>query len=165
MFSGRDTDKPAVETYDHMLNGNGSQAGLKQIISERNQADLGANGLGRLTLSSPSAGTVELTEDTTTFGMKMASVSSTLSNATITGPAGSPASMSVDFTGGNPSPGDAITMRFTMPDGTTENMTMTATTANPPGANSFTIGVNATDTAANFQTAMTGALGTSLPPR
>ena len=58
LFSGRATDKPAVESYDHILNGNGSQAGLKQIISERNQADLGANGLGRLTLSSPSAGTV-----------------------------------------------------------------------------------------------------------
>jgi flagellin-like hook-associated protein FlgL len=160
LFSGRDTDKAPVETYDHILNGNGSQAGLKQIISERNQADLGANGLGRLTLSSPSAGTATLTEDATTFGMKISSVTSTLSNATVTGPAGSPAAMSVDFTGGNPNPGDTITMRFTMPDGSTENMTLTATTANPPGANAFTIGVNASDTAANFQSGMTSALGT-----
>lgn len=160
MFSGRDTDKPAVESYDQLLNGDGTRAGLKQIISERNQADLGANGLGRLTLSSPSVGTVALTEDTTTFGMKMASVTSTLSNTTVTGPAGTPPELSVDFTGGNPSPGDAITVRFTQPDGSTQNMTLTATTADPPGENGFTIGVNASDTAGKFQTAMNSALGT-----
>lgn len=160
LFSGRDTDKPAVESYDHLLNGDGTRAGLKQIISERSQADLGANGLGRLTVSSPSAGTVALTEDTTTFGMKMASVTSTLSNTTVTGPAGAPPELSVDFTGGNPSPGEAITVRFTLPDGSTQSMTLTATTANPPGDGSFTIGVNANDTASKFQAAMTGALGT-----
>ncbi len=48
LFSGRATDQPAVETLDHILNGNGAQAGLKQLIAERNQADLGADGLGRL---------------------------------------------------------------------------------------------------------------------
>jgi len=37
LFSGRATDTPAVETLDHILNGNGSRAGLKQLINERNQ--------------------------------------------------------------------------------------------------------------------------------
>src|SRR6266513_6351073 len=48
LFSGRAGDKPATDTLDHILNGDGARAGLKQIIGERNQADLGANGLGRL---------------------------------------------------------------------------------------------------------------------
>jgi hypothetical protein len=142
-----------------MLDGDGTRAGLKQIISERNQADLGANGLGRLTLSSPILGTVALTEDITTFGMKMASVSSNLSNAIIAGPAGAPPELSVDFTGGSPNPGEAITVRFTMPDGTSQNMTLTATTANPPPDGSFTIGVNGSDSAARFQSAMDISVG------
>lgn len=159
IFSGRDTDKPAVESYTTMLDGDGTRAGLKQMMLERNQADLGANGLGRLTLSSPTPGTVALTEDTATFGMKMASVTSNLSNAVITGPAGVPPELSVDFTGGAPEPGEAITVRFTMPDGTSQNMTLTATTANPPPDGSFTIGVNGSDSAARFQTAMNISVG------
>src|SRR5665647_1024158 len=63
LFSGRTTDQPAVETYDHILNGNGAQAGLKQIISERSQADIGTSGLGRLTVTSPTATSVSVAED------------------------------------------------------------------------------------------------------
>jgi hypothetical protein len=55
IFSGTATNQPAVETTDHILKGNGAQAGLKQLIAERNQADLGANGLGRLLIPSTGA--------------------------------------------------------------------------------------------------------------
>ena len=48
MFSGAAVNQPSVASTDAIINGNGNQAGLKQIISERNQADLGVNGLGRL---------------------------------------------------------------------------------------------------------------------
>jgi flagellar hook-associated protein 3 FlgL len=160
LFSGRATGQPAVETLDHILNGNGTQAGLKQLISERNQADLGADGLGRLVVSVPTATSVSLAEDASSpFGLKLASASSNLSNATVSGPSGSPASLSVDFSGGNPSAGDAITLRFNLPDGTTENLTLTATTTSPPGVNQFTIGATAADTAANFQAALTTGVG------
>ncbi len=50
LFSGNALNQPSVETADHILNGNGSQAGLKQVVAERNQADLGADGLGRLVI-------------------------------------------------------------------------------------------------------------------
>src|SRR5436305_2505489 len=50
LFSGRATDKPAAESSDVVLNGDVLRAGFKQVMSERNQADLGANGLGRLVL-------------------------------------------------------------------------------------------------------------------
>src|SRR6185437_7043177 len=54
---------------------------------------------------------------------------------------------------------DAVTLRFNLPDGSNENLTLTATTDSPPGANQFTIGPNQTATANNFQTALTTALG------
>jgi len=46
LFSGRAGDKLATDTLDHILNGDGARAGLKQLIAERNQADLGATALG-----------------------------------------------------------------------------------------------------------------------
>jgi flagellar hook-associated protein 3 FlgL len=161
LFSGRATDQPAVETTDHILNGDGARAGLKQLISERNQADLGTSGLGRLVISAPTATSVGVDEDSTSpFGFKLASVSSNLTNATVTGPSGAPASLSVDLSGGNPNDGDTLTLRFTLPDGSSENLTLTATTASPPGANQFTIGATPAATAANLQTALTNAVGT-----
>src|SRR5262245_18372147 len=62
LFGGRACDQPPVETLDHILNGDGARAGFKQVLAERNQADLGADGLGRLTISS-SANVVKVAED------------------------------------------------------------------------------------------------------
>lgn len=160
LFSGRATDQPAVESYDHILNGKGAQAGLKQIISERNQADLGASGLGRLTITSPTATSVDVAEDAlSSFGFKLASISSSLTNATVSGPAGSPPAMSVDMSGGVPNNGDSVTMRFTLPDGSTANLTMTATTTAPPGDNQFLIGADGAATAANLNSSLNVAIG------
>ena len=67
--------------------------------------------------------------------------------------------MSIDFSGGAPNPGETVTVRFNLPDGTSENLTLTATTNSPPGANEFTIGATPAETATNFQTALTTAIG------
>jgi flagellar hook-associated protein 3 FlgL len=160
LFSGTATDQPAVDTLDHILNGNGAQAGLKQLIAERNQADLGADGVGRLVISQPTATSVSLAEDAASpFGFKLASVSSSLTGATVSGPSGSPAALSVDFSGGNPNDGDAITVRFNLPDGTTQTLTLTATNASPPGVNQFSIGATPAATAANLQSALNTSIG------
>ncbi len=160
LFSGRATDQPAVGTMDQILNGTGTQAGLKQLISERNQADLGANGLGRLTIVRAPINTVTVAEDSVSpFGFKLASVSSTLTHGTVAGPTGSPQSLSIRFVGGVPNAGDTMTLRFNLPDGTSQNLTMTATTDSPPGANEFTIGASAGATAANLQSALTTSVG------
>jgi flagellin-like hook-associated protein FlgL len=158
LFSGRATDQPAVETMDHILNGDGAKAGLKQLISERNQADLGTAGLGRLTIGA-AGNVVTVGDDASPFGFKLASVSSSLSNATVSGPSGSPASLSVDMTGGNPNDGDTLTLRLNLPDGTSQNVTLTATSASPPGANQFSIGTTPALTAANLQSALGTAVG------
>ena len=53
IFSGSAINTPAVQSADVIMNGTGTQAGLKQVIAEREQADLGTSGLGRLVISSP----------------------------------------------------------------------------------------------------------------
>src|ERR1700744_2468035 len=97
LFSGSAINTPAVADSDTIMNGTGTQAGLKQLIAERAQAD-GTTGLGRLTISTPttSGGGVTsfaVAEDAagSPFGMKLGSVTSTLTGATVTGPSGSPA--------------------------------------------------------------------------
>ena len=54
LFSGNAVTQPPVASSSLILNGTSTQAGLNQMISERNQADLGANGLGRLVIPAPS---------------------------------------------------------------------------------------------------------------
>jgi flagellin-like hook-associated protein FlgL len=75
----------------------------------------------------------------------------------VTGPAGSPAVFDVNFTG-NPGEGQQLSIGFTLPDGTTDTLTLTATTASPAGDGQFTIGANATDTAINFQAALDASI-------
>src|SRR3982074_737886 len=99
LFSGSAINTPSVASIDNILNGTTTQAGLKQVISERQQADLGATGLGRLVISSPTATSVQVAEDVagSPFGLKLSTVSSSLTGATVTGPAGSPSAISVDL--------------------------------------------------------------------
>src|SRR5262245_55086587 len=160
LFSGRSGDLPPVETANHILDGDGVRAGLKQLIAERNQADLGASGLGRL-VAGGAGPVVSVAEDVagSPFGFKLASVTSTLTNAVVTGPAGAPPGISVDFTAGNPNPGDRITVTLTLPDGTSENIILTATASGAPKPGEFTIGATTTDTADNLRSVMTSHIG------
>ena len=59
LFSGAAINTPPVASMDNILNGTTPQAGLKQVISERAQAD-GTSGLGRLVLSSPTPTSVQV---------------------------------------------------------------------------------------------------------
>ena len=165
IFSGSAVDQPSVASTNDILNGNGAQAGLTQVISERQQADLGADGLGRLTVGGTGSD-VTIGQDGSPFGFQLASVNSSLTGATVTGPSGSPPSVSVDL-GSNPNDGDSIEFNLTLPDGSSQTITLQATTDSPPGANQFTIGSTPADTAANLQAALTSAVGnlaqTALP--
>lgn len=158
VFSGMSPDRPAVESLSHILDGDGARAGFRQVLSERQAADLGT-GLGRLIVPVPGGTTVSLSEDVagSPFGLKLASVNSNLTNATVTGPTGSPPAIGVNFTG-LPAAGGTFTVTFTLPDGTTDNVTLSATTSSTPGTNEFTIGGTAAATAGNFQTALTTAI-------
>jgi flagellar hook-associated protein 3 FlgL len=161
LFSGRAGDQPSVETMDHILDGDGLRAGFTQVLSERKQADLGATGLGRLDIPGAVGNVVTVSEDVagSAFGFKLAGVASTLTNAIVAGPAGAPLAISVDFTAGNPNAGETITLALTLPDGSSENVTLAATAAAPPGTNEFTIGATTGDTAINLQAALATAVG------
>jgi flagellar hook-associated protein 3 FlgL len=162
LFSGSAIDAPSVASADEILNGKGALAGLKQLIAERNQADLGASGLGRLVISSPSPTSVAVAEDAagSPFGFKLNAITSSLTGATVTGPSGSPAAVSVDLGATNPNNGEQVTFTFNLPDGTTEAIRLTASTATPPPSGSFAIGATSTATAANLKAALNTALGT-----
>lgn len=160
LFSGRSTDQPAVESRDRILNGDGARAGLRQITDERRQADLGSNGLGRLVIPAAAGSVVSIAEDVagSPFGFKLAGVNSALTGATVSGPAGAPAGISIDLGASNPADGDTIAFTFALPDGSTETLTLTATASAAPGAGAFSIGATAADTAANLQAALAGAV-------
>ncbi|MBV9564647.1 MAG: flagellar protein [Bradyrhizobium sp.] len=169
VFSGTAINIQAVASADTILNGTGTQAGLKQVIAERQQADLGSNGMGRLVVTPPGTGTPPTSTTATSvaedvagspFGLKLNAVSSSLTNATVTGPSGSPVGITVDFAGGNPNPGDQITLSFNEPDGTTGSFTLTATSQSPPPAGGFTIGATPAATASNFNTTLTSSIST-----
>jgi flagellin-like hook-associated protein FlgL len=166
LFSGSGADRAATVPMDVLLNGDGARAGLKQIISERRAADVG-DGLGRLVIPAASGTMVSVSEDAagSPFGFKLDAVSSNLSGVNITGPTGSPPSISVDFTS-NPNAGETLSLTLTLPDGTTEHISLTATAAASAGPGQFSIGTTAAATAANFQAALSDAVeslaGTAL---
>jgi flagellar hook-associated protein 3 FlgL len=162
LFSGSAINTPAVASVDNILNGTTTQAGLKQLISERQQADLGASGLGRLVISSPTVTSVKVAEDVagSPFGLKLSAISSSLTGSTVTGPAGSPSAVSVDLGATNPNNGDTVSFQFSLPDGTTESINLTASNATPQPAGSFAIGATSTVTAANLKAALNTAIGT-----
>jgi hypothetical protein len=53
-----------------------------------------------------------------------------------------------------------VRFTFTLPDGTSQDVTLTATASATPGPNEFTIGANSTATRVNLQAALTQALDT-----
>ena len=162
LFSGRATDKAATVASDVMLDGTGTQAGLKQLINERRQADQGVGNMAHLTVSSPPATTTvtRLAEDASSFGLKLGSISSSLTGATVTQPTGSPPAATIDLGAVNPNDGDKIAFNFNLPDGSSEAISLTATTTNPPPSGSFLIGVDTAATTAHLQAALTTSIQT-----
>jgi flagellar hook-associated protein 3 FlgL len=165
LFSGSAVNEPSTASTDAIINGTGTQDGLTQIIAQRQAADLGASNMGRLTVGLAGS-TVTVSQDGSPFGFVLAGVNSSLTGASASGPTGSPPAISVTLTS-NPNPGDSIAFQFTLPDGSSQTITLQATNAQPPGANQFSIGSNFTQTAGNLQTALNSAIGnlaqTTLP--
>ncbi|MCW1843954.1 hypothetical protein [Prosthecomicrobium hirschii] len=156
MFGGRQTDKPPAETIDRIMDGFGTQAGFKQVMAERRLADLGT-GNGRLSLTA-AAGVVTLAEDGShPFGFKLNAVTSSLANATVAAPSGSPQTTSVTFTG-QPAVGQSLTVTLDMPDGTSTSVTVKVGETTEPDKGLFALGATPDDTAANLQSVLANRL-------
>ncbi|MCK1652589.1 flagellar protein [Bradyrhizobium sp. 149] len=163
LFSGTAVNTQPVADAGDIINGTTTQAGFKTVLAERQAADLGA-GTGRLVQTSLPSGAVQVSEDVagSPFGLKIAAVSSTLTGATVTGPSGSPVSFSVNLNGTNPNNGDKLSVRFTLPDGSTEQIDLTASTATPTPVGSFAIDASIPVNPANTQTSLNTVLNTAI---
>jgi flagellar hook-associated protein 3 FlgL len=160
LFSGRSRDVKPVLDPAVILNGDGTNAGLKQVIDERRQADAGATGLGRLT-NTVAGTTVTVAEDAAgnPFGIKLVagSVAGSITNLTTTGPSGSPASLALNFTG-QPNSGERVAFNVTLPDGTVKTIGFVVSTTGGPDDTTFAVGATPTDTANNLQAAISSRL-------
>lgn len=159
LFAGKEADTLPVQSLDYILAGNGNYAGLQTVISEYNQADLGALGNGRTTTAVAGSQVTFAEDGAHPFGFKIDSVSSGLSNATVAQTAGPPASLQVDFTG-QPEPGEAIRVFVDLPDGTQTEIKIGVQGASQDPEFTFQRGATPADTAQNFKAALDNALQT-----
>jgi flagellar hook-associated protein 3 FlgL len=161
LFGGRITDSPPVTAAELIMDGDGALvAGLKQIISERHDADVGTTGMGRtIVQTGATVSTVQIGEDyaadpgalpptlPSPYGLKISGISTTIAGAVLTQPTETPVhvapappnpvAMSIDLNGNMPKDGDQVKFTFDLPDGTQETITLTASTATPLPDNSF----------------------------
>jgi flagellar hook-associated protein 3 FlgL len=170
LFSGRSHDVKPVASYSEIMKDIGSPgpAGVKTLISERQQADAGVGNLGRLT-STLAATTLTIANDPTIalnpttgrpeYGFTIASASSSTASVTSTFTPGPPANASFNVAA-NPAAGDKVTLTLTLPDGTSEDIELTARLPNVGGApeTGFSIGATPAATAANLSAAVSAAL-------
>lgn len=162
LFSGRTTDTEPTASYSEIINGDGAgRAGLKDLIAERKAADLGTTGLGRL-MAGGAGTTATIAEEATVhpYGFKLAGASTNSAALVPTYTAGPPADVSVNVAG-LPLAGETLQINLNLPDGTTQQLTLTARAAGTNGqdSDSFLIGTDAATTAANLRTSISAAFG------
>lgn len=168
LFGGGAVDHAPVATLDTVMNGAGGKAGFQTVAAQRLQADQGADGMGRLAVTIPApvapataADTVSVAEDGAhPFGFKLTTLGSSSTAVTLTQPTGSPASLAVQFNT-QPTTGDTVSVGLTLPDGSTQNVIMTAVSGTPKNPGEFQVGATPDDTAANFGAALTSSLKTA----
>ena len=158
VFGGKESNTPPVISKEEMLDGSAGRAGLKQLVTERRQADLGADTLGRTAITRTGE-TVNFAETAANlpFGFKIQGVTSTLDNTTVTGPAGTPPVLSAEFLGtGSPGVGQTFTVKLGLPDGSSKDVELKV--GSVPVSGDFTPGADAAATAENFRTALTNKI-------
>jgi hypothetical protein len=165
IFGGRRTDSPPVVSTDAILNGNGTAAGLRDVIAERKRVDGSISpATGRLSIPAAAGNTVSIAETGTAanranFGFILNSVVS--SNpaaiaATTTAPVATDPTPTFAT---NPADGDVVRLTINQPDGSQKLVDYTARATTTPGPFEFSIGANAAATGAGLKT----KLGTDAP--
>jgi flagellar hook-associated protein 3 FlgL len=110
--------------------------------------------------------TVTLSENSSSFGYSFATPAFAASNAgtvTLTPPAGTPASGTIQFTSA-PSDGDTYDVNLNDDQGNPVTIQLTAIAAGPPNPGEFVLDADLTVTAANFDAAFQAALDAQAGP-
>ncbi|MCJ2123732.1 flagellin [Methylobacterium sp. J-077] len=169
LFGGRDATTQPVLDADTILNGTTDSQGnkldgLTTLVNQRVSAELGSGGNGRLTQTSPSSTSVQVTEEANAatrgkFGFTLTGTPTTTGTALSASVSGAgPASLNVSLAA-QPAAGDSVSFALKMPDGTSTTVTLTAaTSADPTSTTSFAIGASVTDTMTNLSATLTNAL-------
>lgn len=170
LFSGRSHDVKPVASYDEIMKDIGSPgpAGVKTLISERQQADAGVGNLGRLTntlagttltVANNPAIALNPTTGRPEYGFTISSASSTTANIAAAFAAGPPASAAFNVTA-NPQAGDRVSLALTLPDGTARTISLEARlpSVGGPAETGFSIGATPAATAANLAASVSAAL-------
>ncbi|MEM1366384.1 MAG: hypothetical protein AAGH82_11625 [Pseudomonadota bacterium] len=156
LFGGREVETNPVAELNAILYGNGTQAGVNTYIDERRQADLGANGLGRLTTPLLGGTTVSFGGEAPgdmPFGAKITSVTSD-TPAMVSGftpqAGATPAAASVNFAA-QPNIGQKVRLDFELPNGETSYIELRADNTASTDDSTFQIGATLADTTQNFR--------------
>jgi flagellar hook-associated protein 3 FlgL len=171
LYAGRSSDVRPVVDVPTMLNGDAAgRAGVVQMIAERKAADYGtAPDEGRV-IRGGGGTNATLTEDGVhPFGFKLTAASSTSPNITAARVPGPPANITFNVVA-LPTAGEQVRIQLTMPDGTSQEVSLSARTGPtlPAGdAGGFDIGATPAITGANLRAALASAMGreatTTLP--
>jgi flagellar hook-associated protein 3 FlgL len=158
LFSGRSTTTEPVEAFDVILNGGSGRAGLKQILTERRSANLGADSLGRTTIAT-NAGLqrIDLTKNNAIpFGFSVTAMTHNLTGSATPVALTSGTSTGFRFTlGAQPNAGEKLNITLTMPNGAAQSFSLTARAAtDAPAPDTFEIGASATNTFTNIDAAL-----------
>jgi flagellar hook-associated protein 3 FlgL len=154
LYAGNKTDTEPVVDMDTMLDGTGSKAGLRQVVAERRAADLGLSD-GWLDISTTAA-TVSFGLDADApeaRGYRLTAVSASVSTTLVTTDDGLEAERADLTFAAVPAAGEAITISLEDSGGRATSITLTAGTP-PLAANTFAIGADEAETAANFERAL-----------
>jgi flagellin-like hook-associated protein FlgL len=169
IFGGRATDKSPVLAADKILDGDGTRIGLRGVIAERRAADVGivdtdlagTDSAGRLAVSPSTGSGFTIAEDGVHgFGFKLSGGATTIPGGSVSTPAGSPPALDVALTT-QPAEGNTIRLTLSLPDGTTDDIVLTAKpVADDPSE--FQIGATVADTVSNLRGAIVAALATRV---
>ena len=123
LFAGSAISGDAAITGKAMLDGDGTQPGLRALIQERILAETGGGTAGRLTLTS-TATTATLTQSGGAFGFRVLSANSNSPGISLSGPIGTPLALTI-VGSGVVTAGEKINVKLGLPDGSEQTVTLT----------------------------------------
>ncbi|AWN45638.1 hypothetical protein DK419_04300 [Methylobacterium terrae] len=164
IMGGRVTDRAPVESAERILDGDSAAglAGVRQVIAERQTADLGVGSpkTGRLDVASAGA-SASVSESPSAdvranFGFTLQGVvSSNPAALSVALTAGTPSTATLSFAG-QPKDGDVVRVTVQNADGSQSLLDLTARNAGSGGDGTFAIGADAAASAQNLTAALAG---------